>query len=172
LLYDTFSVQSILKLQKLSEDQYKAIPILNQVKYLAQCILNEKQVKLTKTGSLPTKIVYDVYKNGGLKDSDIEDDIVKLRKETDSLTIQLSHVLLELTGIIKKRKGIISVTKKGEVLITNNDELLPLLFKTFCTKFNWGYFDGYEYEKWGQLGFGFSLVLLGKYGNLKRQDVF
>ncbi|WP_452597551.1 hypothetical protein [Pontimicrobium sp. MEBiC01747] len=172
LLYDTFSESSILTLQKLTEKQYSTIPILNQVKYLANCILKEQEVKLTKTGALPTKIVFDVYNNGGFKEEYIENGIVKLRKETDSFSIQLSNILLQLSGIIKKRNNKLSITQKGVKIINDNTLVLPLLFKTFCTKFNWSYFDGYEDEKWGQLGFGFSLVLLSKYGNLKRKDSF
>ncbi len=47
-----------------------------------------------------------------------------------------------------------------------------MVFTTFCQKFNWAYFDGYELEQWRQFGFGFSLVLLNKYGNLNRKTSF
>lgn len=172
LLYHVFHKNSFLKFQKLSEKQYTSIPILSQAKYLANCIVNEKEVKLTKTGALPTKIVFNVYNNGGYKEEGIEQGYVKLRREADSFSVQLSNILLQLTGIVKKTKGKLSVTKKGISLINDNHKLLPLLFETFCTKFNWAYFDGYEDERWGQLGFGFSLILLHKYGNLKRKDTF
>ncbi|MBV7270733.1 hypothetical protein [Winogradskyella luteola] len=172
LLYDTFGERSILKLKKLSETQYGTVPILNQVKYLANSILNKKEVTLTKTGALPTKIVFDVYENGGLKEEHIEQGYVKLRKEADSISVQLSNILLQLTGIVKKRSNKLSITKKGISLINDNDRLLPLLIKTFCTKFNWAYFDRYKDEKWGQVGFGFSLVLLSRYGGIRRKDTF
>ncbi len=75
-------------------------------------------------------------------------------------------------GIIKKRNNKLSLTQKGKKLLENDSQLTELLFTTFCRKFNWVYFDGYDIEQWGQLGFGFSLVLLRKYGGLKREGNF
>ena len=39
-------------------------------------------------------------------------------------------------------------------------------------KFNWAYYDNYEEEQLGQLGYGFSLMLISKYGIQKRLDSF
>jgi len=172
LLHHPFSVQSCLQLNTLSKDQYNAIPLLNQIKYLVQCIREQTEVKLTKTGALPTKIVLDTYHNGGLKEYYIEQGYTPLRKEADSQTVQLSRILLDLTGIIKKRGNKLSLTKKAEGILEDDHQLLLLIFTTFCQKFNWSYFDGYELEEWGQFGFAFSLVLLHKYGSLKRKASF
>lgn len=43
---------------------------------------------------------------------------------------------------------------------------------TFATKFNWAYYDGYGENQIGQLGYGFSLILLSKYGQEKQLDSF
>jgi hypothetical protein len=40
------------------------------------------------------------------------------------------------------------------------------------TKFNWAYCDRFGDNQIGQLGYGFSLILLSKYGNTKRPDKF
>src|SRR5690606_34139806 len=48
----------------------------------------------------------------------------------------------------------------------------PLLFKTFCTKFNWAYFDGHGQNQIGQLGIVYSLYLISKYGNETRESDF
>jgi len=50
--------------------------------------------------------------------------------------------------------------------------LLLNIFKTFGQKFNWAYFDGYGENNIGQLGFGFSLILLSKYGDKRQIDRF
>lgn len=172
ILYHTFSESSPLQMNQLPETEYNKVPILNQIKYLAKLLQENGQIKLTNKGFLPTKIVADIYGQGFIKDYAIESKISKLYKETDSLSIHLTHILLEISGIAKKRKGVLSFTKSGEKLITNDDKLIRRLIDVFATKFNWAYFDAYEDNGIGQMGFGFSLILLAKYGDVSRLDNF
>jgi hypothetical protein len=104
----------------------------------------------------------------------IESGISKLYKETDSDIISLTQIISELAGIIKKRSGKLSLTKKGENILKQNDdfELFKLLFKAFIEKFNWSYFDFFDDEQLGQLGVGFTLILLEKYGDNYRTNDF
>jgi len=62
------------------------------------------ELKLTKPGYLPPKIVKDIYAQGFLKDKIIEFGISKLSKELDSMTIGLTKNLFEMTGLGKKKK--------------------------------------------------------------------
>lgn len=172
ILHFTFSIDSPLKLQKLSDTDYTKIPILNQIKYLTDLIDKNGEIKLTKQGFLPTKIVSELYSQGFLKDEYIEKGISKLYKETDSMTINLSRILLELAGFIKKRNGKLSLTKSSEKILGNNEELLRQIFLTITNKFNWAFYDGYGENQIGQLGYGFSLILLSKYGRERRLDSF
>lgn len=168
ILYDPFGDYSPIRLLKLADSDYKNIPILNQIKYLAKLIDESGELKLTKKGFLPTKIVADIYNQGFLKEEFIESGFTKLYKEKDSLTINLSRILIEISGLAKKRYNKLSLTKTGKKLLNNDFKLLLLIFKTFGAKFNWAYYDGYGQNNIGQLGFGFSLILLSKYGNKKR----
>ena len=84
----------------------------------------------------------------------------------------LTHILIVMSGIAKKRNGKLLLTKKGEKLLSNKFDLLNQIFITFGYKFNWAYYDGYGGNKIGQLGFGFSLILLSKYGSEKLFDQF
>jgi len=172
ILHFTFAIDSPLKLQKLSDTDYTKIPILNQIKYLTDLIDKNGEIKLTKQGFLPTKIVSELYSQGFLKDEYIEKGISKLYKETDSMTINLTRILLELAGFIKKRNGKLSLTKSSEKILGNNEELLRQIFLTITNKFNWAYYDGYGENQIGQLGYGFSLILLSKYGRERRLDSF
>lgn len=172
LIYDPFGNESPLKLRPLNSEDYANIPILNQIKFLVNHIREKGEVKLTKNGFFPTKLVAELYKQGYMKDEFIEEGIYKLYKETDSNTVHLSRLLLELSGITKKRKGQLSLTRAGEKTAADDQDLLELIFKTFCLKFNWPYFDGYEDENIGQLGFGFTLLLLSKYGQEFRPTDF
>lgn len=172
VLYDTFGAESPLQLQNLTADAYRQIPLLNQVKYLAGLIEKAGEIKLTSKGYLPTKVVAEMYAQGFMKDEFIESGLYKLYKETDANSVHLAKILVELSGLAKKRLGKLSLTKTGVKVLKNDPELLALLFNTFAKKFNWGYFDGYEETPVGPLGFGFSLILLSKYGDKERRDNF
>ena len=172
ILHFTVSTDSPIKLQRLSDADYKKIPILNQVKYLTNLIDNAGEIKLTNKGFLPVKIVSDLYQQGFLKDEYIEKGFSKLNKETDSVTVNLTRILIELAGLTKKRNGKLSLTKSSIKILADNYMLLRLILLTFATKFNWAYYDGYGENQIGQFGFGFSLILLSKYGQKKRLDSF
>ena len=172
ILYDTFGNNSPIQLQKLCDADFKKIPLLNQIKYLLQLINNNGELKLTAKGFLPTKIVSEIYNQKYIKDKMIESGISKLYKETDSNSINLTRILLELSGLIKKRNNKLSLTKKGKTEFNDNYKLLKSIIITFGNKFNWAYYDGYGQNQIGQLGFGFSLILLSKYGSEKQLDSF
>lgn len=172
ILYDFFSPKCPVQIQELKNTDYLKIPLLNQIKFLLKIIQESGQLKLTKKGNLPTKVVADIYKQGYLKDDFIESGISKLYKEEQVQTITLTRILLELSDLVKKRNNILSITKKGQKIIHNNHLLFKHIFEIFSSKFNWAYFDGYENEEIGQIGFGFTLLILDKYGKNKRNVFF
>ena len=172
ILHFTFGEESPIKLLKLSGSEYKKIPILNQITYLTELIAKSGEMTLTKKGFLPTRIVSELYQQGFLKEKYIESGLTKLYKETDSLTVHLTRLLMEVAGLVKKRNGKLRLTKRGEKLRKDQFALLKTLLETYTSKFNWAYLDGYGENHIGQLGVGFSLILLAKYGQEKRLDVF
>lgn len=172
IIYFPLGKDSPIMLQQLTDIEFKKIPILNQIKFLIELIEKNGEIKLTSKGFLPTKIVSEIYQQGFLKDELIEQGIVKLYKETDSMTVNLTRILIVLAGLAKKRNGKLSLTKSSKKIREDNYELLHTILVTFATKFNWAYYDGYGDNKIGQFGFGFSLVLLSKYGQEKRLDSF
>ena len=172
ILYNTFDDGSPIRLQKLTELDYKKIPLLNQIKYFLGLIAEKGDLKLTKAGYLPRIVVKDLYSQGYMKDKFIEDGFQKLNNELDSITVNLSRLLPSVIGLIKKRNGKLSLTKLGKKLYEDDDKLLRHLFMSFATKFNWGYFDRYSNEFIGQFGVGYSLILLSKYGSKKRLSKF
>ncbi len=172
ILYFTFGENSPIKLQKLSDSDYRKIPILNQVKVFADLIEKNNGIKLTKNGFLPKKFLVELYQKGVMKDEPIERGTRKLNRERDSMTIHLTHILVELAGLIKKRNGEITLTKKSREILKDNHKLLKLLLMTFAIKFNWAYLDRYGENEIGQVGYGFTLILLSKYGGEERLDSF
>lgn len=172
ILHFTFEPNSPIKLQKLANSDSLKCPMFNLVKYLLDLVKSKGEIKLTAKGFLPTKIVQEIYNQGFLEEYQFSSGISKLYKESDSLTVSLTRLLAELAGLTKKRNGKISLTKTGEKIASDNQKLFDLIFKTMTQKFSWAYYDHYENEQIGQFGFGFSLLLLSKYGAEKRLDNF
>lgn len=168
----TYSADSPLKLQTLTEPDYDRIPLLNQIKYLMNLIEKEGEMKLTGSGYLPPKIVLDLYHQGFLQEEVIELGITRLHREADSLTVNLTKLLIVLAGLIKKRHGKLSLTQKSRELLGDDEKLLRQILMTFTNKFNWAYYDHYAEQEIGQLGYGFTLILLSKYGHESRLDSF
>lgn len=172
ILYATFEPNSPITLQKLAEADYVKCPMFNLVKYYLDLVKSKGEIKLTEKGFLPTKVVQEIYSQGFLEEYLFSSGSVKLYKESDSLTVNLTRLLAELAQLTKKRAGKVSLTKTGEKLISDNQQLFELILKTMTQKFSWAYYDYYENNQIAQLGFGFSLILLAKYGAEKRLDHF
>lgn len=172
ILHFAFEPKSPISMQTLTEEEYFNIPMLNQVKYFLNLVRESGEIKLTAKGFLPTKIVHEIYNQGFLEEYLFSSGISKLYKESDSLTVNLTRLLVELAGLTKKRNGKLSLTKAGEKIASDNQKLFESVLKTMTQKFSWAYYDNYEDEQLGQLGYGFSLMLISKYGIQKRLDSF
>jgi hypothetical protein len=111
---------------------------------------------------------------GLIKDEEIESGMTKLYAETSSQPIQLTRLITEMAGFTKKRYNRLSLTKtwKDRLLNNSRQQIFEQTFSTFAFKFTWGYYDGYESQVAGQVGFPFSLFLLSKYGDHERLDRF
>jgi hypothetical protein len=175
LIITPFSKDSPFQInKKIPNSILDQIPIFNQIEFLLNKINEVSELKLTATGSLPTTLIKEIYNMGLIKDEDIENGITKLYAETSSQPIQLTRLITEMAGFTKKRFNRLSLTKtwKDRLLKNNRQEIFEQTFSTFTYKFTWGYFDGYESQAAGQVGFPFSLFLLSKYGADERLDSF
>lgn len=172
LLYFPFDVNSPVRFQEATKADYQRVPILNQMKYFLNLIRESGEIKLTAKGFLPTNLVKQIYDQEFLEEVIFHSYKPNVFKESDSMTVNLTRLLAELSGLTKKRNNKLSLTKNGEKLLTKDDKLFELMFKTLATKFNLGYYDAYPDEEIGQTGFGFSLILLHKYGKTKHLNTF
>jgi hypothetical protein len=163
---------SPLILNKLSKNELEKCPLLVQVRFLIEKMKGGKEIKLTKTGALPTKLVKEIYGLGCLRNDDIEDGFSKLYKEGDVLEINLTRILLEISSLVKKKNGKLSLTKKGEKHANDGNFILEEIMTILFYKFNWGYYDGLGSEAIGRVNPAFSLFLLKKYGSKKRSAYF
>lgn len=163
---------SPIVLLKGADSDYNKIPILNQVKYLLNQIHESNGMKLTKAGYLPTKLVTETMRQNFLNlEVDADQDFIT-KKEMDSPFIHLTVNLMTISGLVKKRNGTISLTNQTKKVLNHNAALFRKIFEAFMLKYNWSYQSwGYEGEI-GQLGFGYTLILLSKYGNTYRPSSF
>ncbi len=167
---DDVDQEFCVRINTLPEIEYEKIPIFKQVKYFLKLIRNEGEIKLTKNGYLPQKIVKRIFEQRMIKEP--YDYFGKRYNERDIITVHITNILVELAGLYKKRHNKISLTKTGAEMLSDNKMLFSLIFRTFVTKLNWAYFDGCLNEDIGQYGFEYSLILLSKYGDKKRNTYF
>lgn len=165
-----FDNDSPVQFNTLTSEEYNQMPLFRQVKHLLHTVV-EHEIKLTTAGYLPPRIVKELYPLG-ISETLIDHGLAKLSKESDSNSVILTRNICEMAGLTKVRKGVLSATANGKRIANDDPKLFRQLLETFCQKLNWGYFDGYQNEQIGRFGFGFSLILLKKYGNVKREDNF
>ena len=171
IMYNLFGVDSPVQLANFTKDDCGRVPLFRQVKMLLEFIEKEENIKLTKIGNLPTRIVKEVYSTGA-SDPHIESGFMKLRIEEDSKSVQMARIAVQLMSAVKKRNNSLSLTKTGKELMNDDCKLLSGLLTVMFSQFNFAYFDGFSSEKIGVLGIGFSLVLLKLYGTTDQEDAF
>jgi hypothetical protein len=142
-------------------------PILHLVQEITAAI-DEKGLKATAKGNLPLKLCklakvdYQKYKPEG-------DYLYRrnINSEVDFDDLHTARIILELSGLLRKTKGRFFLTKKYQQIVKKSGlaGLYPLLLKTYCRKFNWGFRDGYEEIPFIQHSFLFTMYLLKLHGD-------
>jgi hypothetical protein len=170
LIHFPLEGDSILKIKKNIPDEILSkIPFLLLTEHFLRILEREKAIKLTASqGNLPLKIVAELYEPKYILEETMEMGLYKQAKEEYLYSIQALHINTTLAGLAKKTAGKLSLTKKGESFVKSpqkRQELFEHIFKIFCTKYNWGYTDGFSFESIGQAGFAFSLLMMQNFGN-------
>lgn len=175
LVYDALGKGSPLQWQKeVANEVLLQSPFFKLMLAYLRKIKELQPLKLTPKGNLPQKVFKPLYAEKIMPDVYIEEGITKLRTEEDWMAMHTVRHIAKMAGWTKKYHGKRSLTKKGEKMLAQSN-LFPIFkdfFSTFCTKFNWGYNDGYESKSIGHSGFGFSLLLFLKFGDTSRSVRF
>lgn len=149
-------------------------PIVTLFSLLTEA-LGDTGMKATATGNLPRKLCRDVALAfmGEEKYREFS-KYGELRSESDFFDLHVTRVVAGLSGLVRKYKGKFIVGKECGRLMAKHGlgSIYPRLFKTFTTKYNWAYQDG-----WGQLpmiqqSFAFTLYLLNRHGAEWRSNQF
>lgn len=163
IMYDPFRDQCVVQLNKLDKNQYELVPLIRQALFLLNT-LNEKDLKLTKLGWLPLKIVADAYRIGQ-PEWIIEELKQKRINEYEVGAVWMARIILELLGWIKTRKGVLSLTVKGRKAFSNTDAAANEILRFSLVGVGLHTFDAVEDDRIGNLGIAYSVWLLNQFGS-------
>lgn len=163
IMYDPFRDQCVVQLNKLDKNQYELVPLIRQALFLLNT-LNEKDLKLTKLGWLPLKIVADAYRIGQ-PEWIIEELKQKRINEYEVGAVWMARIILELLGWIKTRKGVLSLTVKGRKAFSNIDAAANEILRFSLVGVGLHSFDAVEDDRIGNLGIAYSVWLLNQFGS-------
>lgn len=143
-------------------------PILMLIEGIVSAIDDNGLAATKARGSLPQKLCRELWIDySQLHADEFSRSFQKVNKEDDFFELNVARILLELAGFLRKTKGRFYLTKKYQKIAHTSGlkGVYPVIFKTYCEKFNWGYGDGYNDAPFIQDSFLFTLYLLNKYGD-------
>jgi len=163
VMYHPFSEQCVVSLNKLCKEQYDRIPLVRQALFLMNTLC-ETELKLTKLGWLPLKIVAKTYRLGQ-PEWIIEELKAKRINEYDANSVWMARIILDLLGRVKTRKGMLSPTIKGKKALSDIDSAANEILRFSLIGVGLHTFDGNEDDRIGNLGMAYSVWLLHKFGS-------
>lgn len=163
ILYFPFSSKCVVALNKLEKEQYDKIPLVRQALFLLST-LSTMELKLTKLGWLPLKIVAEIYRLGQ-SEWIIEEFQQKRINEYDAKSVWMARIIVDLLGWVKTRKGMLSLTAKGKKALSDVDAAANEILRFSLTGVGLHIFDGNEDDRIGNLGMAYSVWLLNKFGS-------
>ena len=111
---------------------------LEEKKNFLNRLYESGEMKATQKGNLPKAFVMELYQKFFSK----EECLITPNKEDDLPEATRLKCILNMTGLIKKRKNKFYLTQKGRSLIKEKKvrELFDKLVLAFFNKWNWGGF--------------------------------
>lgn len=162
ILYDPLGATSpVAFARNIPDSALDQMPFFRLAEAFLKIVQREGSLKLTTTGSLPRKVVFELYDLKILTELVIENGMYKLSKESDVISMVSVRYSCELAGAVKVVRGKLTMTKKGENWLkpNNRTDLFKAVFMACTTRLNWGFHDGYP-PRAVQDGFLFSIYLL------------
>jgi hypothetical protein len=171
IIYDLFGENCPLSIKKEINNE-----ILDQLSLFRLCeeflkiIQRDKALILTPNGNLKKVIVKELYDHRFILIDAFESGLSKNYIEDDVYTVRITNIICLLSGLIRKTKNTLVLTSKGKQLLASDKraELFNLILITYIKKYNWSYLGTYDDELTGNLGIGYVLILLMKYGNSEK----
>lgn len=168
LLRHTFDAGSPLKINNaITDEQLNRTPFFRLMEEFLKIIEREESIKLTPNGWLQKKVMAELYAYKFITSEAIEKGYSKLNREEDWMAIFMIHALADVGGLIRKAKGKLMLTKSGKLCIKqeNRTAFFYELFRMYVEGLSWCNLDTFTEAPVGQVGWGFSVLLLLKYGS-------
>lgn len=173
LLNNPFSDRCSVRFKKVPEtDPLLESPIMIACKTILFNIDSGRGLKLTQKGNLPRKVVSQIYDLPLLPKEDYILKPATVPNELDYFPAAMAHALLKLSKLVKTRNNALHFTMEGKKCMHDNWLMFKLLFRTFITNYNKGYFDYYGENNIGNLGLLFVIYLLDKFGDKQQESKF
>lgn len=127
----------------------EATPWGHNARLILGYVAEAGHVKVTSKGNLPRAVVaWMVPRLRWNEDSDPEIFRAEVRNEEDGWTLHLARLTLEQAGLLKRRHGTMTLTKRGEEMRRDDraGALFALLFRTMFGRMNLEYVARMGYD--------------------------
>jgi hypothetical protein len=155
-------------------DTNPVAPILNLFELLTDAI-GKQGLKPTAKGNLPRNFCREAALAYWGEHSFQENTRYGgINREEDFTDLHVTRLVAELSGLMRKYKGRFILSRDCRRLLTDGGlaAIYPRLFRAYIEQFNWAYRDGYPELWFIQSAFPFTLLLLTRYGDIWRPQVF
>lgn len=150
LVYDRWEGEGAVRLDaSLSLADLDASRTLHNARTVMAYLAEKGPLRMTTAGNLSRAAVADLFVKlrwHGEKDPETFRRFV--RNERDAWVLHLARVLLDLAGVVKRQKGMISMTRRGTALLaeTRAGELFALLFRAQFQRMSLAYVSPYTFD--------------------------
>ncbi len=175
LLYHGWTERSPIRLHPaITDETMNQVPFFRLAEELIRIVSLDQPVKLTNLGYLPVKTVLELYNHRQITYWYVELRKPKILREQDIPVIVAVHSMLKIAGLVKNVKNRLSLTKKGEQILSHGSRVkfFHELLIAFTQKWGWGNLDGYDEAYEIQRLWGFSVHLLLQFGHSPQESVF
>jgi hypothetical protein len=121
---------------RVSQELLEGAPVMKQCRFLLRTFSeSEDGIRATQRGNFPRKLVQEFYEKFVR-----EHDILERRpmQEDDVEEISKQHFFLKQAGLVRKHRGMLSLTKKGDNLLKETPfQVYKTLFQFFSETFYW-----------------------------------
>lgn len=173
LLYQPLETPELLQLPDVLGVQPSA-PLLDLLGPLLEQ-LGKAPMKLTAKGNLPTAFVKERAADYTGDHDPFSASILRHAHNEDSFhDLHVARVVADLAGLVYKRHGKLHLTQAAAKLLDKHGlrGIYPVLLRTYVTKFNWSYWDGYDELPLVQRSWAFTCYLLMHFGAEPRAEEF
>lgn len=137
--------------------------------------IGEDGLKPTATGNLPLKVVRKIALNYLGEEGYAEHTrFGNIRGEENYSDLHVTRIVAGLAGLIRRYKGKFILSRECRKLLKDGglSAIYPVLLRTHAEKFNWGYCDRYPEMGLVQSFFAYTLYLLDRHGDQRRDSTF